>query len=223
MVARLNPTLRSALQQHTLNTLNMICGNNYTVKRGKAKGKLHHRHLHPLPQQKRPQMPEEEELMFSASRPSSSLSLSTRPSSSLSFFSTASTVLRVGQGVNYVLKTSHENPVAGDEAASPLRAINRRGWPADAREIWQPPEDLQRVSMPEGCTLFFPIELTGSDYIRRILDVVARCLQRVVLRTMVKCVKAVRPAFFVTTCAQVPQRRGLHRPQAGAVRFHQDV
>jgi hypothetical protein len=175
----------------TLNTTNMICGNNYTIKRGKAKGKLHHRHLHPLPpqyQQKHLQKQEEEQQLLSASRPASSLSFSTtRPSSSLSFFSTASTVLRVGEGANR--KSSHNfNNTADEDTGSPLRAISRRGQPFDAQEIWEPPADLQRVSMPEGCTLFFPIELTGRDYMRRALDVVAQCLQGKVLRTMVKCV-----------------------------------
>jgi hypothetical protein len=170
----------------------MICGNNYTIKRGKAKGKLHHRHLHPLPpeyQQKHPhKLQEEEQQLLAASRPSSSLSFSTRPSSSLSFFSTASTVLRVGEGGNRKSSQTFNNPTAEDDTASPLREISRRGRPFDAQEMWKPPEDLQRVSMPEGCTLFFPIELTGRDYMRRALDVVAQCLQGKVLRTMVKCV-----------------------------------
>jgi hypothetical protein len=52
---------------------------------------------------------------------------------------------------------------------------------------WVPPEGLQRIQVPraEGnsaYTLFFPMELTSKDYLRRIFDIVASGIQGTVMR-----------------------------------------
>ncbi len=62
--------------------------------------------------------------------------------------------------------------------------------PAPAAEDWQPPQELLppreflRVEVsvpgPDFYTLFFPIELTQKDYLRRVFDIVAMGIQRTV-------------------------------------------
>jgi hypothetical protein len=62
--------------------------------------------------------------------------------------------------------------------------------PDTAAEDWQPPQELLppreflRVEMsvpgPAFYTLFFPIELTQKDYLRRVFDIVAMGIQRTV-------------------------------------------
>ena len=70
----------------------------------------------------------------------------------------------------------------GDAAAMSLC----RPSPASAADVWEPPRELQRIDVPvpesTGYTLFFPIELTNKDYLRRVLDIVAQGVQGTVKR-----------------------------------------
>jgi hypothetical protein len=58
--------------------------------------------------------------------------------------------------------------------------------PAPAADVWEPPRELQRIDVPvpesTGYTLFFPIELTNKDYLRRVFDIVASGVQGTVKR-----------------------------------------
>lgn len=61
---------------------------------------------------------------------------------------------------------------------------------AESPHNWVPPEELRRINVPvpDGApyTLFFPIELTNKDYLRRIFDIVAMGIQGTVRRMIGK-------------------------------------
>jgi hypothetical protein len=69
--------------------------------------------------------------------------------------------------------------------------------PAPSPHDWIPPEELQRIDVPipEGATytLFFPIELTNKDYLRRIFDIVAMGIQGTVRRMIGKYRSGIGP------------------------------
>jgi hypothetical protein len=62
--------------------------------------------------------------------------------------------------------------------------------PDPADEVWQPPSHLQRIDVPvpeaASYTLFFPIELSNKDYLRRVFDIVAMGIQGTVRRMIGK-------------------------------------
>jgi hypothetical protein len=75
--------------------------------------------------------------------------------------------------------------------------------PAPAAEDWQPPQELLpaleflRVEVPVPgpafYTLFFPIELTQKDYLRRVFDIVAMGIQRTVQIMIMKFGDTIAP------------------------------
>jgi hypothetical protein len=160
------------------------CGPSYRIIRGKGKGNAHHRH-----ERKQKQQP-----LSDSNRASSSLSFfstastsSNRASSSLSFLSAASTVARAGLSASCAFKSSETfNSIINDHPSLSFKGICRRGGPSESPGIWVPPEELQRLPVPEGYTILFPIELTAKDYFRRIFDIVGMCIQGFVLRMKVK-------------------------------------
>ncbi len=69
--------------------------------------------------------------------------------------------------------------------------------PAPAADVWEPPSQLQHIIVPvpeaASYTLFFPIELTNKDYLRRVFDVVAMGIQGTVRRMIGKYGQRIGP------------------------------